>query len=289
MAVLAIVNPASGNADPDRVELRLREHLRALEPCRAPPHDLIGFVRARVDEQRPDLVVACGGDGTVSAVATALMETSIPLGIVPTGTANLLARELAIPTEVDRACEVIAAMRTRPVDAMSLGARSCLCRLGFGRLAEIGANTTAEDKQASKGLAYVGSAIPRLFAPEELDFELEIDGRTIVARSSSIVVTNLSSVGMGRLSWGDRVRFDDGVIDVMVVQAESAIDHLGLLWGTITGEALESDVIRHFEARRSICIRAAVDIAVVADGEPLSGRLHRIRVHPRSLNVCVPR
>jgi len=237
---------------------------------------------------RPEMIVASGGDGTISAVASAVAGDSIVLGVLPTGTANVLARELGIPLDVALACDVLASGHSRSIDAMRVGDRRCLCRLGFGRLAEIGSETTSEDKQASKHLAYMRAAIPRLFAPDELELELVLDGRTIKTMGSSVVVTSVNSVGLAGLAWDQDVHPDDGVIDVIVVDAVNAMDHLGLLWGAIAGGAAEANVAQHLRARESISIRAKVDLPAVADGEPITGRFHQIDVCARSVHVCVP-
>lgn len=286
---LAIINPASGNADPEQVVALLRERVPGLVPRHAPEGgDLVAFVREQLAALRPELVVVSGGDGTISAVATAMDGAAIPLGIIPTGTANLLARELEIPLEPAAACDVVAGERTRAIDAMRIGSRRCLVRLAFGRLAEVGNRTTAEDKQSSQQLAYIASAIPTLFAPETLELELELDGLTARTRGSSVVVTNIDTVGLLGLRWGDHVRPDDGLIDVMVVEASSAIDHLELLWSTLTGEGARSDVTQHLQAHCTITIRAREPFPAVADGEPIRGRCHQIHVEPRSVHVRVP-
>lgn len=164
----------------------------------------------------------------------------------------------------------------------------CLCRLGFGRMAEVGEQTSASDKQLAKGLAYLVRAVPRVLAPEPLSYQLEIDGERSRVRASSIVVTNVGTVGLAELHWGRQVRPDDGVLDVFVVEAESIGARLEALRCVLEGEAPEAEGLRHLRARRAIRITGTEEQAAVADGEPLRAHSHRITPSPQRLSVLVP-
>jgi len=99
----------------------------ACEICEIRPDEPIAEIVARRVNDAVGCVVAVGGDGTVSAAAHALVGGEIPLGIVPAGTGNLVARELGIPLDVGAAVSLIAGPhRLRKVDAMAIAGRTCL-------------------------------------------------------------------------------------------------------------------------------------------------------------------
>src|SRR5207237_242447 len=87
---------------------------------------------ARARDARPDAVVAAGGDGTVSAIAGALVDSAIPLAIIPAGTLNHFARDLRIPTDLDAAARVIAAANARAVDVGKVNGRIFINNASIG-------------------------------------------------------------------------------------------------------------------------------------------------------------
>lgn len=105
-----IFNPVSGQGDAEA-------ELAYLQSQFAPVFDLVvyetspergaGLLAKQSLQQGADLVIVSGGDGTINAVAGSLMETAIPVGIVPRGTANAVASALGIPTDLQSACQVI--------------------------------------------------------------------------------------------------------------------------------------------------------------------------------------
>ena len=87
---------------------------------------------ARAVAQGVDLVVCCGGDGSVRAVAAALAGTGVPLGVLPTGTGNLLARNLGIPRDLEAAVDVALGGRERTLDLGAVGDRRFVVMAGVG-------------------------------------------------------------------------------------------------------------------------------------------------------------
>lgn len=123
MKALIILNPIAGKKSSGVVSESLRKHFSGVidyEVYETKEQDKVGdIVRTRLDEGF-DLVVAAGGDGTVSAVTGGLVGTSVPLGIIPIGTGNILARELGLPIDIDKAVTLIAsAPHSRKIDIMS--------------------------------------------------------------------------------------------------------------------------------------------------------------------------
>lgn len=288
MRVLAVINPGSGQAQPEAVEAAIRARFDdARVHVLSDGEDVEALVRSS-DAESPDLVIASGGDGTVAGVANALSRPGTHLGIVPTGTANVLARELGIPLEVEPALDVIAAGHARPVDAMVVGDRLALCRIAFGLIGEVGQETTSEAKQRFRGLAYAWNALPRIIDSPERLFELKLDGRSLATRASCLIVTNVGLVGWGEMRWGPEVRADDGRIDVLAIHTSSITENLEVVWNALGGDVASAEGASHFSAARSVRVRSSAEVAVVADGEALPGGDVEIEVRPHALMVRAP-
>src|SRR5690606_31252171 len=109
------------------------------------------------------LVIAAGGDGTVSAVADGLIGSDVPMGILPLGTANVLARELGLPLDPDATCAVLASSReTATLDVMRVGGRPFFTQVGVGLDSLMIRDTDTEAKQRLGRLAYLWTAAERL-------------------------------------------------------------------------------------------------------------------------------
>lgn len=288
--VLAFVNPRAGSADPTAVEQALRQRFSALELVLTPEDgDLGALMRASIERVRPELLVVVGGDGTVGAGATALAAVSSParLGILPQGTANVVARELGIPDELDAACDVLADGTPRRIDAIDYQGVRCLCRVAVGVFGEIAQSTPPEAKRLAGTLAYVFSAAPLLTQSEPQRFELEVDGVRLVTQGSCVIVTNVGEIGAG-LRWGEQVRADDGRLDVFVVHSHTLPDNLDVLWNALGGDVAGSQEVSHLAATRGVWILADEALAVVADGEPSRARELRLECAPGAVEVMTP-
>lgn len=185
------------------------------EPSHAEP--LIGRIREAVDSGC-DLVVAAGGDGTVSSVADALVGTETPLGIIPLGTANVLAGELGIPLDVDASCALLAGDHalTR-IDAMEIDGKHYVTQVGVGLDAEMIRGTQGEHKRRFGRLAYLWTAATRLVGLQARRFTLMVDGQTSRPRASQVLVANSGTLGSRPFRWGLDIRPDDGQVDVCLI------------------------------------------------------------------------
>lgn len=288
--VLGILNPRAGRADPGAVEQALRLRFPTLEVVLTPEDgDLVALVHGHLERLRPELVIVSGGDGTVSAVASATAGMHVRLGVVPSGTANVLARALGIPLVLDDACDVLAHGTPRPVDAMDLAdGRRCLCRVAMGIFGEVGEGTPTAAKKLAGSLAYAAAAVPLLTRTERHRFELVVDDVAVCHEGSCVVVTNVAEIGGGGLRWSDEVELDDGRIDVFVVCGKTLPENLGVLWNALTGDAGASPEVVHLVAHRRVVISTHEELAVVADGESLRCRSLRIRCAAGALAVMGP-
>jgi YegS/Rv2252/BmrU family lipid kinase len=283
-----IVNPAARSAR--RFE-RLPEALAAMAgweasiaPTEAATHatELAREAAARGIE----MVVACGGDGTVNEVANGLAGSETALGVVRGGTANVWAKEIRMPKRVDRAVAALASGETRTVDLGRAGERYFLCVAGAGFDAAIVREVHAGVKSRFGAMAYVLHALRRAFSQRAVEAEMRANGDALSGQLYWLVLGNTRSYA-GVLNITDRALVDDGVIDLCLLRCGGP--HR-LLW-----LALMVVLHRHHE-RAHVVSRpvGAFEIAtpglpVQVDGEYLGETPMRFEVAPGALRVIVPR
>lgn len=196
-------------------------------------------------EQGAQLVLAAGGDGTVRAVAEALRDGDATLGLLPSGTGNLLARNIGVPfTSVEDACSVAFTGSTRRIDigvATAIrrdGSRSehaFLVMAGVGADAQLIANTEPRLKRRFGWLAYVHAGVRALPKAGEFRVRFQIDGNDErAAHVSTILFANCSTLP-GNMELIPDGSVDDGMLDVAVLQPASLFGWLAI-WRTVTWE-----------------------------------------------------
>lgn len=221
MRVGLVCNPSAGGGKATAIAVRAESRLRTrgidvTVRSTSTPQEASDITRELV--QDVDVVVAVGGDGTVNEVVNGLGGTDIPLGIVPAGTVNVLALELGIPFDTDRACDVIAAGRTLSLDLGTANGRRFTLMLGAG----IDAMTVRELDPIAKRrfgrLAFVSTGVLSRIRHPQPDFEVDVDGHSF--RATFAVVGNSRFYG-GRFGVTTEADPTDGVFDVLVYHGQS--------------------------------------------------------------------
>jgi YegS/Rv2252/BmrU family lipid kinase len=291
--VFVVLNPVAGSAEAGTVRQALERNFpvvnMACEIHETGPNERLAEVVREVIGRGYDLVVAAGGDGTVSAVANGLVGAPVPLGIIPLGTANVLARELGIPVELDPACELLARSQaiTR-IDAMLVGDTCYFTQVGVGIDALMIRDTRREHKRRFGRVAYLWTAMTRLLGFQPRRFTLTTDGHEKRTRASQIVVANCGILGQPPFRWGPDIRPDDGRLDVCIVRARNLTDYLRISWYVLTGQHRRSPNVRYLAARRQVNIASAHPLPVQGDGEIIGETPVNIEVVPRAVAVIIP-
>jgi YegS/Rv2252/BmrU family lipid kinase len=235
------------------------------------------------------LVVAAGGDGTVSAVADALAGTNTPLGILPLGTANVLARELGIPLDLDAACRLLVGGHViTSIDAMRVEGRCYFTHVGVGIDAMMIRDTDRESKRRFGRVAYMATALARLVGFQPQRFALTLDGRTLRIRASQVLVANVGILGQPPFRWGPDIRADDGRLDVCVVRAKTLWNYATLLWHVALGQHRRSPNVRYYTSTRKVVIASRKPLPAQADGEIIGQTPVEIETIPGAVRVVVP-
>ena len=285
--LLFIVNPISGGKDKAPLVALLRRCFDASAfSCTFVYTERAGHAVELARDADADAVVAVGGDGTVSEVATGLLGSDKALGIIPCGSGDGLALHLGYSRNVRRAAATLAAFHTVCMDSAALDGHPFFCTAGAGLDAEV---AWAFAQSGRRGLAnYVLQAWKtwRRFRP--MPCTLTVDGRMAFSGDASIVTVGNTA------QWGNNALITpsasvlDGELDVTVVRPFRLWDGPALVWRLFRGTAGGSRKTLLLRGREIVLQRGRPG-AAHHDGEPCErGARLEFRVQPSSLKVIVP-
>jgi YegS/Rv2252/BmrU family lipid kinase len=285
---LLLVNPSAGGGRASdllpRVETALTE--RGLEYRTVRTESLEhGCDAARAAAVEGEVVVVMSGDGLIGQVGGAIAGTDGILGIVPGGRGNDLARVLGIPTEVDRAIEVLATGEPRAIDVGEVNGRRFLgiASCGF----DSDANRIANEARFVKGrLVYAYAALRALIAWKPATFVLHLDGERRELTGYSVAAANSKAYGGGMFIAPD-AELDDGLLDVVTTGAVGKLSFLRGLPKVFDGSHVDQEEVTVSRAAE-VGIEADRYFAVYADGDHLADLPATVRVLPKALRVIVP-
>jgi diacylglycerol kinase family enzyme len=290
--VAVIVNAASGTGAARRVG-DIAQHL-----AKAGRDGTITAVRGgtalrlaarRAVEAGSEALVAGGGDGTVSALASVIVGSETPLGVVPLGTLNHFAKDVGIPLDLEAAIDVVLAGRTRPVDVGEVNGRIFLNNSSLGvypRIVQL--REQYRGKGLGKWLAALWAALAVLRRRPFMTVRIRTAGEDLLRRTPAVLVANNAYETAG-LSMGSRSSLNQGVLALYLMNADARVGLLRLGWrvwrrgaaGLRELDCLLSDAAI-IEATRP-ALRTALDGEVVELRTPL-----RYRSRPGALRVLVP-
>ncbi len=288
-----VLNPASGQGGADTVRRALERSaelgdlvFEVYEVVKGEP--VAEIVRAAL-ERGFDLVVAAGGDGTISAVARGIAGTPVPMGIVPLGTGNLVARALGVPFSPHAAVDLLTGEhRVRDVDAMEVGGELYVLNVGVGISSATVRDIRREDKRRFGFIAYIGAGLKVLFRFRLTRFTLRIDGRTFCRRAAEVGVVNCDFLGEFPWRWWPDIQPDDGHVDVALALTPTAIDTLRETRRLIATRRKPKPSVRWLRARKSVRIDADTPLPVQGDGDLIGQTPVEVTVVPGAVRVIVP-
>ena len=291
MRAAVVVNPTK-HADGAKFRAEVTETMAAhgwSEPLwleTTPDETGRGLAKAAVAEQ-VDVVLASGGDGTVTACAEGVADSGVPLAVLPAGTGNLLARNLGLPLALDQALAVGLTGRDRRLDVGNANGHPFVAMAGIGFDAMLLDSTGEPLKKRLGWLAYAVSALRHLRA-RPVRATLRADGgRVLRRRASGIIVGNVGAL-QGGLALLPGAEPDDGVLDLMVLTARGWSGWLALSMDVMLRRTRTSRVARS-EFRE---LRVQLDRPQLweLDGEVMGlTRQLVVVVQPGQLLVRVPR
>jgi len=224
----------------------------------------------------------------VSGVAEAVAGTGAAMGIVPTGTANMVARELGLPLSVTSATRVIMRReRIMGMDAMSSGERSFIYQVVVGLGADVNRHVSRSEKKTLGRSSYLVATLRALSELHPLKAHLRIDGHEVNMWVNQLIIANAGILGIAPLRLGPGIRPDDGKVEVVAMRGRGRLDYLGSGMDMMLGN-FEGPGLRYFDARREVVLETEPATVIKADGEFIGQTPLTLRVRPGAVKVIVP-
>jgi YegS/Rv2252/BmrU family lipid kinase len=240
------------------------------------------YLQKTLDELKPDRVIAVGGDGTITLVAKQLINSETPMGIIPAGSANGMARELAIPIAVNDALNIVLTGEIKSSDLISVNNQICL------HLSDIGLNAQLV-KYFEKGnvrgkIGYARFVLKVLWRKQVMQVVIQSKDKEIRRNALMVVLANASKYGTGAVINPEGSIYD-GLFEVVVIR-RLAISEIFKMW--VKPQPFNRKKIEVFHAR-SVEIETSRKVHFQVDGEYV-GKVKRVVAHilPSKLNLILP-
>ncbi|MBE9014588.1 methylglyoxal synthase [Chroococcidiopsis sp. CCALA 051] len=292
-----IFNPVAGqrNAQQDLSLIRqlLEPHLSLRIHQTTPEVNPEELVKTAISSGA-DIVIAAGGDGTVSTVAGALIGTGISLGIIPRGTANAFAVALGIPglLPIRNACEVILAEQSQTIDAACCNGFPLILLAGIGYEAAVVENASRELKDRWGTLAYLMAGWQTIDEQQLFDIDIEAEGNIYQFQAGAITIANAAPPTSVLAQGAGQVIWDDGLLDVTIVTAQNKLHAvttmLKMLGAAIAKTQVNQQNVIHGRTHR-LKVTANPPQKVVVDGEIVGTTPVEVECIPSGLTVLVPK
>lgn len=294
-----IFNPSAGRGDSARVAERVERVLseRGHEVVRRPtrgPGDATKVAREAVT--CCERLVVIGGDGTLREAAEGAFGSGLELGFIPRGNANVVARELSIPLDLEGALACLTHGRARPLDAMLANGRFALAMVGIG----FDACVTAWIERARRApltrqwyrlhadSLYAALGLAALFRPFRGRFAVRVDREERAAGQRHAVISNMSTFGKG---WAisPLARPDDGLLDLMTRRRSGPFGGALLLWRAAKRRAAPAWLGQMAVGHEFEIVAEQEPFEWQADGDPLGRTTSlQVKVLPAALKLVTP-
>ncbi|MEJ2758513.1 MAG: diacylglycerol kinase family lipid kinase [Anaerolineales bacterium] len=291
--VFVVQNPVSGTQSSEKITQLVKTYLSdkgwSFDIHLTEENEDVASVVSKAAADGFNIFLAVGGDGTVSMVATGLKDTQLPLAIIPAGTGNGMARDLKIPLSLEKAISLLDhPNNVRLLDAMEVNGHHYLLNLSVGLTPKALKESKREEKQKLGRLAYFLSGLKAFVGIQPVNFVLEIDGEKHYTSASEVILMNSVTLGdPGRFLSLD-INVDDGVLDLFVIEAKTALDYLRVFWYLIMRKPNHDPDVERYEVRKSLVIEGHKLLEVQADGELIGYTPVRVTLAPQSVRMIVP-
>ncbi len=243
-------------------------------------------------EQHISVVVAVGGDGTINEIIQALANSDTALGVLPSGTVNVWARETGIPMENEKAREILVHGRTRRIDLGQMGQRYFLLMAGMGLDGEV--TSTVEKKSVKRfgvlGYFFVGTWLGLGYPSFRV--VVQMGKRTFRVSAVQIIIGN-TQLYAGAIKYTWQAKCDDGLLDVCIIRKQNVFGRLAIARDFLLRREQRRNWVQ-YETCKDIKIRTLRHIAMQIDGDSAGKTQSRnfppvdFCVAPDALKVIVP-
>ena len=284
LKLLFIVNPGSGSDDTD-FKMVIRDFFLPLnhqiEIYELPDKCSTDQISTTIKKAGADRVIAVGGDGTLKLVAECLKGTKTPIGIIPAGSANGMAKELGIPININEALELIITGTPKEIHAVMVNDELCI------HLSDIGFNAyiiKKFDDLPQRGMwGYAKATWKALWSHHLMEVEFEIAGETIRSQAAMVVIANATMYGTG-VKINPEGKLDDDVFEVILVKKYSVMEIIKI---RLTNLPFNPEKIEIF-ATKNLQIKTKHKVHFQVDGEYM-GKVNQVnaKIIPAAISIIV--
>ena len=284
LKLLFIINPGSGAKDfnfKDHIEGYFKGSTHDVHYYELPEQCDTAELRKTIEGAKADRVVAVGGDGTLKLVAEALLQKETPIGLIPAGSANGMARELGIPDDPDLALDIIVNGSPKKIHAVVVNDELCI------HLADIGFNAYIikkfDDLPQRGMLGYAKATWQALWRHHKMEVEIHTNNEVIKSAAAMVVIANATMYGTG-VQINPDGKLDDDVFEVILVKKYSVMEILKIRF---TNLPFNPKTIEIFKTKQ-LEIKSKHKTHFQVDGE-YQGKVNTIqaRIIPDAIQVIV--
>ena len=284
LKLLFIVNPGSGSDDTNFKTVISDFFLplnHQIEIYELPDKCSTDQISTTIKKAGADRVIAVGGDGTLKLVAECLKGTKTPIGIIPAGSANGMAKELGIPININEALELIITGTPKEIHAVMVNDELCI------HLSDIGFNAyiiKKFDDLPQRGMwGYAKATWKALWSHHLMEVEFEIAGETIRSQAAMVVIANATMYGTG-VKINPEGKLDDDVFEVILVKQYSVMEIIKI---RLTNLPFNPEKIEIF-ATKNLQIKTKHKVHFQVDGEYM-GKVNQVnaKIIPAAISIIV--
>ena len=292
MRILIITNPVVGirkekRAVVERVKAHIEREGGTVDVAFMYERGVGRAYASRASLEGYDAVYAAGGDGTVNEVASGMVGRIPPLGIIPLGTGNGLARSLGLPTDPDAIIEVLSGRNTRTIDTGSINGQTFLATAGIGLDAAIAAEFNRRRVSRTSISQYIAIGVKFYFFKSSELLTIEVDGRTITRKVFGLTFSNTSQYGGGAII-APQASPDSGNLIAVLIPKLDPFRALPAIKRLFDGTIDQTNLVKYIPFT-SMTVTRPNPGPVQTDGETFdSGAIPTVKVNPASLQVYVP-
>lgn len=235
-----------------------------------------------------DAVFTLGGDGTVMEVLGALAHSGVPVGVLPGGTGNLIARVLGIPLRIKAAVDALVHGDEARIDLGSIDGRRFAFAAGVGIDAKMVQTTSPVLKGRLGVLAYFLTGARAALEQDRFEVVATVDGVEHRREATMVMVANFGAVFRNLITLGPRIRQDDGLLDLCVFSPKGLRDSVRIAWRLLRKD-FRTDPCMLYTAGRRLRIETQPLRPVQADGDLVGMTPIDVVVEPLAAHVLVPR
>lgn len=226
MKLLFIINPGSGSHSinlKEVISIHFEQKQIDTDLFELPDDCSLDKIKGKISESNADKVIAVGGDGTLKLVAECLLNSEIPIGIIPAGSANGMAKELGIPTDITDALNLLETGEAKKIHVVKLNDEICI------HLSDLGFNAYLVkrfDSLQERGMwGYAKATWHALWNHKRMDVELKLKNEIVKSRAAMVAIANATMYGSG-LKINPDGKLDDKLFEIILVKDYSYLEIL---------------------------------------------------------------